>query len=175
MNKIVIPISLTAIVLIAGIFAISPIEKASTVHTQIINANVVRVVDFDTTDFNANDELEVRCTGGGALLQAIMFEDIAGGLTAADSMSLRFDVDGAAGGNWGEVTINGDIFGTNAPVDTEILERAAIVAPIGLTTGGEVRITFDTAGSGGVDTVRAMFVLTTDSATTCTNTGDVSN
>lgn len=169
MNKLVIPISLTAIVLIAGIFAISPIEKASTVHTTIINANVVRVVD-SATDFDAGEDLEVTCTGGGSLLNSIIFESIGGAFDATDSMSLRFDVDGA-GGNWDTVTNNGDIFGTTAPADAEILERAGIVAPIGLTDGGQVRIVFDTDGSGGVKDVRVMFVLTTDSATTCTASG----
>jgi len=32
MNKIVIPITLVSIILIAGVFAFSPVEKASTVH-----------------------------------------------------------------------------------------------------------------------------------------------
>ena len=39
MNKIVIPVILVSITLVAGIFALMPIEKASTVHTTI-SANV---------------------------------------------------------------------------------------------------------------------------------------
>jgi len=35
MNKLLIPAILTAIVVVAGIFAFAPIEKAITVHTQI--------------------------------------------------------------------------------------------------------------------------------------------
>ncbi len=38
MNKLVIPSILTAIVLVAGMFAVMPIQKASTVHTTIIAA-----------------------------------------------------------------------------------------------------------------------------------------
>jgi len=38
MNKFLIPAILTAVVLIAGIFAFMPVDKASTVHTQIIAA-----------------------------------------------------------------------------------------------------------------------------------------
>ncbi len=38
MNKLLIPSILTAIVLVAGMFAVMPIEKASTVHTTIIAA-----------------------------------------------------------------------------------------------------------------------------------------
>ena len=37
MNKIVIPAILVATILIAGIFALAPVEKAATVHTTIIS------------------------------------------------------------------------------------------------------------------------------------------
>ena len=173
LNKIVIPAILGITVLVAGIFAFMPVEKAGTVHTTIIasisDANVVGIVD-SAVDFDQNEELEVTCTGGKSLLHSIIFESIGGTFTTADSMSLRFDIDGA-GGNWGEVTINSDIFGSDAPADIEIMERAGIVAPIGLTSGGQVKIIFDTDGSGGTKDVRAMFVLTLDSATSCSATG----
>ncbi len=38
MNKLVIPTILTATVLVAGMFAVMPVEKASSVHTTIIAA-----------------------------------------------------------------------------------------------------------------------------------------
>lgn len=45
MNKLVIPSILTAAVLIAGMFAFMPIDKASTVHTTIIASNKAGGVD----------------------------------------------------------------------------------------------------------------------------------
>ena len=174
MNKIVIPAILGITVLVAGIFAFMPVEKAGTVHTTIIasisDANVVGIVD-SAVDFDQNEELEVTCTGGKSLLHSIIFESIGGTFTTADSMSLRFDIDGSGGSNWGEVIVNSDIFGNDAPADIEIRERSGIVAPIGLTSGGQVKIIFDTDGSGGTKDVRAMFVLTTDSSATCSATG----
>ena len=174
MNKLTIPAILVATVMVAGIFAFMPVEKAGTVHTTIIasisDANVVGIVDSDLTNFDAGEELEVTCTGGKSLVHSIIFESITGAFTTADSMSLRFDIDGS-GTNWGSVTTNSDIFGSDAPADIEIMERAGIVAPIGLTSGGTVTIVFDTDGSGNTQTVRAMFVVTTDSSATCSATG----
>jgi hypothetical protein len=45
MKKIVIPAILAAIVVIAGMFAMMPVEKASTVHTSI-NANSQTFFDY---------------------------------------------------------------------------------------------------------------------------------
>ena len=41
MNKLAIPAILTATVLMAGMFAFSPVEQASTVHTSGAQANIV--------------------------------------------------------------------------------------------------------------------------------------
>ena len=48
MNKIVIPAILVSITLVAGIFALMPVEKASTVHTTIIanSDDQLRVLHF---------------------------------------------------------------------------------------------------------------------------------
>jgi len=64
MNKFLIPSILTATVLIAGIFAFMPIDKASTVHTTIIaSALTIKAVTATcNTDGNVNDgELEDVC------------------------------------------------------------------------------------------------------------------
>ena len=47
MNKLLIPTMLTAAILIAGVFALLPIEQASTVHTTVVG-------DLDGAD---NDDL----------------------------------------------------------------------------------------------------------------------
>ncbi len=58
MNRLAIPAILAATIMIVGIFALVPLEKASTVHPQIIaalqGANIVRVV-FDIDNTNDDD------------------------------------------------------------------------------------------------------------------------
>ena len=39
MNKLAIPIALVAVIMVAGIFAFSPVEQASTVHDDITDSN----------------------------------------------------------------------------------------------------------------------------------------
>ena len=70
MNKVVIPAILTATVLIAGLFAFMPIEKAETVHTSIIAASgvsihaLLKTLPDDGTDvtwtFTADKDLIVK-------------------------------------------------------------------------------------------------------------------
>ena len=64
MNKFVIPSILTAIVLIAGIFAFMPVEKASTVHDEIIAA-ITGAVGSTT-----NDSLETDIAANAAAIAA---------------------------------------------------------------------------------------------------------
>jgi len=66
MSKIVIPISLTAIVLIAGIFAFQPIEQAATVHTTIQGSQLVLDrVNFalvaDANNLANTNQIEIEC------------------------------------------------------------------------------------------------------------------
>jgi hypothetical protein len=60
MNKVVIPAILGAVVLVAGVFAFMPVQRAQTVHTSIVGniddvtadlANLFCVQWFDDTDF----------------------------------------------------------------------------------------------------------------------------
>ena len=64
MKKIVIPTILTATILIAGMFAFMPVEKASTVHTTIL-ANTMQVRSFNADagglDLDDNDDIIVDC------------------------------------------------------------------------------------------------------------------
>ena len=39
MNKLAIPVALIAVIMVAGIFAFSPVEQASTVHDTITDSN----------------------------------------------------------------------------------------------------------------------------------------
>jgi len=55
MNKYAIPTVLTAIVLLAGIFAFNPVEQASTVHNTILaGTGEFQSVSFDGNDCKAN-------------------------------------------------------------------------------------------------------------------------
>ena len=60
MNKLLIPTILAAVVLVAGFFALSPIEQASTVHTTILAqvATTTVVTDFDL-DATAEDHVMI--------------------------------------------------------------------------------------------------------------------
>ena len=72
MNKLLIPTTLAAIVLIAGVFALAPIEKASTVHTQlqattaqtdtavITASNVPAVAGSTLIDISVNQDFTVE-------------------------------------------------------------------------------------------------------------------
>ena len=63
MNKIVIPAILAATVLVAGMFALMPVQKASTVHTSITAA----VTDLDGDGVpNAVDNCQLTPNPGQA-------------------------------------------------------------------------------------------------------------
>jgi len=79
MNKLVIPSILIGAVLIAGIFAFAPVQKASTVHDQIIaaltaqtqGANLVRLaIPIDNIETDGN--------GGTTWTQIVTFDRISG-------------------------------------------------------------------------------------------------
>ena len=64
MNKILIPSILVAIVIVAGIFAFIPIDKAITVHTTIA-ANEVKIFELGAVAFGALaafDVFTIDCT-----------------------------------------------------------------------------------------------------------------
>lgn len=75
MKKIIIPTILTATVLLAGMFAFMPVEKASTVHTTI-QATTGTFVLFanDDADADAASEIEIECgtEDGDFVLQSLV-------------------------------------------------------------------------------------------------------
>jgi hypothetical protein len=62
MKKIVIPAILTATVLLAGMFAFMPVEKASTVHTTILNSAGVNS-DTEAGDGDIDNDSMIQITG----------------------------------------------------------------------------------------------------------------
>ena len=62
MNKLVLPIILVAIVMIVGVFAFTPVDKASTVHDEIIDD--IGDVICDATSSGSYIPGENTCTFG---------------------------------------------------------------------------------------------------------------
>lgn len=84
MNKLVLPGILTAIVMVAGIFAFVPIEQASTVHTGTTGVNTSLEGLVDATDQNANNldnaaEIIATAANAGIACVTITVTDDAGG------------------------------------------------------------------------------------------------
>jgi len=85
MNKYTVPIILAATILVAGIFVLIPIEKASTVHTTItteINANEAKL---DIIDTNV-DDIETAVGAKFAI-------DVVNQVVGDDSSTASFDFD----------------------------------------------------------------------------------
>lgn len=66
MKKFVIPIILTATILIAGIFALMPVERVSTVHTTILGDHLTLMISTAST--NIFGEGDIVCTSTAAFL-----------------------------------------------------------------------------------------------------------
>lgn len=80
MNRLVIPSILTATVLIAGIFALMPIEKASTVHTTI-QATTARISSATLAVSVALTDVTITCpaaSDGCHILEILVDDDDAG-------------------------------------------------------------------------------------------------
>jgi len=84
MNKLVLPGILTAIVMVAGIFAFMPVEQASTVHATTTGINTIVVGFVNATDQNANNldnapEIIATAANAGIACVTITVTDPAGG------------------------------------------------------------------------------------------------
>ena len=82
MKQIIIPVILAATVVIAGIFAFSPIEEATTVHTAIIadvadDTLVIQEISADAAglDLDNGDFIRVDCDVPFTILGLIIGED----------------------------------------------------------------------------------------------------
>lgn len=166
MNRFILPSILLGTVLIAGLFAVLPIEKASTVHTTLqTSIGTLQTIVFTDTDWNdagSEDQIRVTCTNA-AVLYGIAF-DIAGTLAAGDNIGINIDPDGADG-DFSSVTLTTDDFGAVAPSDNANLMAGQ--GPFGLDTNGfvEVELTAEAADDGNEE-VNIAFTLS--STGTCT-------
>ena len=102
MNKFAIPTILTVTVLLAGMFAFSPVEEATTVHTTI-QATSMQIQTIDSTDANFalddNDVMNISSTDAYSILgiECTFAEPDNGSTDATDGVT--FTVDGAAATN----------------------------------------------------------------------------
>ena len=83
MKNLVIQSILTAIILVAGIFAFMPIDKASTVHNFIVDAMLENNLKFSVvtgTADDADDVVTITCPGtsGGCLILDVLFDNNGG-------------------------------------------------------------------------------------------------
>ncbi len=62
MKKIVIPTILAATILVAGMFAMMPVQKAATIHSSLIAAAGSIVLEVTDANVNAADVYTVDCT-----------------------------------------------------------------------------------------------------------------
>ena len=79
MKKFVIPIILTATILIAGIFALMPVERVSTVHTTILGDHLTLMISTAST--NIFGEGDIVCTSTAAFLVHYNVAGLADGQT----------------------------------------------------------------------------------------------
>ena len=95
MMRYTIPMILTSIVLVAGIFAFVPIQQATTVHTTI-QASTVQLVDSELTTVNTTDQdIVITCpaTSDGCQILEVFIEETSGNLATFDEIDATIDGD----------------------------------------------------------------------------------
>ena len=142
-TRLLIPSVLAATVLIAGVFALMPVQEASTVHTQLGTLQTLTKTD---TNFDQAETIDFTCTA--AFLLEAMSWDVSGGFQGTDVIDLQLDPDGTGGDELFEILA--DVQG--GPVDGSITGRAAVGA-LGGEANGFVRLVFttETADAGNED------------------------
>ncbi len=97
MNKFTIPAILVVTVLVAGIFAFMPVEKASTVHTtlgsstqstNILNAQLNNIKMANNTNLQNNSTAGCGTAGGGFLVHWTFTNNTVTGTTGGNSTAL---------------------------------------------------------------------------------------
>ena len=98
MMKIALPVLLAGIVMIAGIFAFMPVDKATTVHTTIQGSQLNDIDSTFQTDLSAN--ATASCAGGGDFLVYYVFSNgtTPTGLSAASAITALGIDDGVGNG-----------------------------------------------------------------------------
>jgi hypothetical protein len=142
MKKVLIPAILGTILLVAGMFAFMPIDKASTVHSTIQATVISKSAAFSDTDWDVaagEDEKRLTCTAA-ATINEINF-DIDGTLAAGDNIDLVIDPDGAASAVFAAIT-QVDFFAGVAPADeATLLSTRALDNGVSVDTNGFVSLT----------------------------------
>ena len=95
MMKIAIPVLLVSIVMIAGIFAFMPIDKATTVHTTIQGSQLNSIASDFTTDTSIN--VTATCGGTAGFLVYYTFTN-GTGQTEDDALA-TLNIDDLSAGN----------------------------------------------------------------------------
>jgi len=131
MMKIALPVLLAGIVMIAGIFAFMPVDKATTVHTTIQGTQLNNVASAFTDSLILN--ATATCSSGSFLVywtftnstaqtttnvvSNLLIDDLqAGGtdITIALALTNQTSISGVVGGTSGEtITLSGSPTGTN--------------------------------------------------------------
>ena len=129
MMKIAIPVLLASIVMIAGIFAFMPVDKATAVHTTIQGTQLNNVASAFTDSLILN--ATAKCDAGsflvywtftnatvqdGTLAQLLIDDLQAGGTDFTVTLALenQTSISGVVGGTAGEtITLSGSPTGTN--------------------------------------------------------------
>lgn len=148
--KIIIPTALVAVILIAGVFALMPVQQASTVHGTIGSLQTLTKSD---TDFDAAENLDFTCTAAFEVVS--MTVDVAASFAdVADNIDLIIDPDGAGGD--AAVTIDPDIENAAAPADTNLVGSRG---PFGGEANGFVRLNFQAeAADAGTEIITVHYV-----------------
>ena len=118
MNKIVLPSILVATVLIAGIFAFSPIEEVSTVHTTILGQTVelktvrcAETVDMDAANDDGSFTLNLPAASSNMLIVDIQIESGAQPFDADDVLTIdELTVDSVTLGEANAVSLTNLLF-----------------------------------------------------------------
>ena len=155
MNKIVIPAILVVTVLVAGIFAFMPIDKATTVHTTLQSASDATTQTTTITDDIADEvrdqdryvywNIDATATITDMVLIPDSNVDISGNLTAAllDEGSSGFTkVDcGNAGGSDLQISAGLDAINTAGTVVNSILPSDCESINVDVANGDHIIIT----------------------------------
>ena len=156
MNKIIIPSILAATILVAGMFAFMPVQKASTVHTTI-QSTILQSVAKSDTDVATGDALTLTCTAP-FVVHAINVD--ADGTLATDTVDVDFDPDGA-GTVWDLVANFVSAVDLAATPDIEILALSGENhGPLAGLASGTVSVVINLTADTGDEAIRAQFLAT---------------
>lgn len=160
MKKIVIPAILAATILVAGMFALMPVEKASTVHATIQGTQLQPVSKYVTTavttattviDLSSSKPFEAKITifsSGGSALSVFTVDRITGATVTAGTVTN------------GVVTTAGSFTGgtTTALGTMSLTAPTQFVLNVSGGAGDVIKLRISTAGAGVSVTAAAVYL-----------------